>query len=267
VASPLKRVLAPAPPADVVAARVVALRRRIEETGRDPAGVRIVAVTKGFAAGAVDAARRAGLYDIGENYADELLAKVALLGDVAPDAPVDVDAPVDAQKADDPPDTARRAGDGGRAAGEPATRWHYLGAVQRRRVRMLAPVVSCWQTLSRASEGDTIASHAPGVAVLVEVDTTTVPGRNGCAPSEVPALVSSLQGAGLDVRGLMTVGPPGPPDESRPAFRLTARLARDLGLPEVSMGMTDDLEVALSEGSTMVRVGRALFGERPVAPA
>jgi uncharacterized pyridoxal phosphate-containing UPF0001 family protein len=64
----------------------------------------------------------------------------------------------------------------------------------------------------------------------------------------------------------MTVGPPGAPEESRPAFRLTAQLARDLGLPEVSMGMTDDLEVALSEGSTMVRVGRALFGERPLRP-
>jgi PLP dependent protein len=259
VTPPLKRVLAPAPPADVVTARVVALRRRIEDAGRDPAGVRIVAVTKGFAAGAIDAARRAGLYDIGENYADELLAKVASLGEGAPDA--------DADATDGPADTARRAGDGDGAAGEPPTRWHYLGAVQRRRVRMLAPVVSCWQTLSRASEGDTIASHAPGVAVLVEVDTTTVPGRNGCAPSEVPALVSSLRGGGLDVRGLMTVGPPGPPDESRPAFRLTARLARDLGLPEVSMGMSDDLEVALSEGSTMVRVGRALFGERPVPPA
>jgi uncharacterized pyridoxal phosphate-containing UPF0001 family protein len=241
VVSPLQRVLAPAPPAEVVMARVAALGRRIEDAGRDPAGVRIVAVTKGFAAGAVDAARRAGLYDIGENYADELLAKVASVGEVVPDADA--------------------------ADGEPSTRWHYLGAVQRRRVRVLAPVVSLWQTLSRASEGDTIASHAPGAAVLVEVDTTTVPGRNGCAPSEVPALVSSLRGAGLDVRGLMTVGPPGPPDESRPAFRLTARLARDLGLPEVSMGMTDDLEVALSEGSTMVRVGRALFGERPAPPA
>jgi len=65
----------------------------------------------------------------------------------------------------------------------------------------------------------------------------------------------------------MTVGPPGPPEESRPAFRLTAQLARDLGLPEMSMGMSDDLDVALSEGSTMVRVGRALFGERPLRPA
>jgi uncharacterized pyridoxal phosphate-containing UPF0001 family protein len=233
--TPSKRELAPAPPVDVVMARVDALRRRIEDARRDPAGVRIVAVTKGFGDSAVQAARAVGLYDIGENYADELVPKAALVS----------------------------AGtDGG-----PATRWHYLGAVQRRRVRVLAPVVSCWQTLSRAAEGETIASHAPGAAVFVEVDATALPGRNGCTPSEAPALVAALRAAGLDVRGLMTVGPPGPPEGSRPAFRLTADLARDLGLLEVSMGMTDDLEVALSEGSTMVRVGRALFGERPVRPA
>jgi uncharacterized pyridoxal phosphate-containing UPF0001 family protein len=213
--------------------RLDALRRRIEDAGRDPADVRIVAVTKGFTSGAVDAARQAGLFDIGENYADELAAKAEQR--VAPEVP--------------------------------ETRWHYLGAVQRRRVRLIAPVVSVWQTVSRVAEGQTIATHAPGATVLAEVETTSIPGRNGCPPSEVPALVSSLRHAGLDVRGLMTVGPPGDPEESRPAFRLTAQLARDLGLSEVSMGMTDDLEVALSEGSTMVRVGRALFGERLPRPA
>ena len=243
------RVLADAPPTDVVLARVAALRDRIEQSGRDPAGVRIVAVTKGFTTGAVDAARRAGLYDIGENYADELLAKTSALHD-------DADTFDDAAGVDsDPADHA------------PVTRWHYLGAVQRRRVRVLAPVVSCWQTVSRVAEGETIANHAPGATVFVEIDTTDVPGRNGCRPSEAPGLVASLRGAGLDVRGLMTVGPPGTPEEARGAFRITAALAHDLGLPEVSMGMTDDLEVALSEGSTMVRVGRALFGERPVRPA
>jgi uncharacterized pyridoxal phosphate-containing UPF0001 family protein len=233
------RVLATPPPADVVVARVATLRQRIEEAGRDPADVRIVAVTKGFTAGAVDAARAAGLYDIGENYADELLAKIGSM----------------------PPATD---GASGASEGSPPTRWHYLGAIQRRRVRMLAPVVSCWQTVCRVSEGRAIASHAGNATVLVEVETTSLPGRNGTPPSEVPALVSSLTEEGLDVRGLMVVGPPGPPEQARPAFRVVADLARHLGLPEVSMGMTDDLEVALSEGSTMLRVGRALFGERPL---
>jgi len=250
------RVQAHAPPTDVVVARVAALRRRIEEAGRDPAGVRIVAVTKGFTTSAVVAARQAGLYDIGENYADELLAKVADMTSNG-DNTTAVHAGADGDSGDD-----GHAGDAGDDV--PVTRWHYLGAVQRRRVRALAPVVSCWQTVSRAVEGETIATHAPGATVFVEIDVSDVPGRNGCRPSEVPGLVASLRGAGLDVRGLMTVGPPGTPEESRGVFRLTAALAHDLGLPEVSMGMTDDLEVALSEGSTMVRVGRALFGERPL---
>jgi len=267
------RVLSPPPPADVVAARVDALRRRIEDAGRDPAGVRIVAVTKGFTSSAVVAARGAGLFDIGENYVNEFLAKVATLSESESDA---MRSESDAMRSESDAmrsesdamrsesDAMRSESDAARSGdGAPATRWHYLGAVQRRRVRVLAPVVSFWQTLCRVSEGETIASHAPGAAVFVEVETTAIPGRNGCPPSEVASLVASLRGAGLDVRGLMTVGPPGPPEGSRRAFRLTAQLARDLGLPEVSMGMTDDLEVALSEGSTMVRVGRALFGERP----
>jgi len=147
--------------------------------------------------------------------------------------------------------------------GAGALRWHFLGAVQRRRVRDLAPVVTCWQTVSRVVEGEAIGAHAPGATVLVEVDTTGIPGRNGVPPTEVPSLVRSLRDLGLEVRGLMVVGPPGPAEGARRGFRATARLARDLGLPEVSMGMTDDLEVAVVEGSTMVRVGRALFGDRP----
>jgi PLP dependent protein len=83
---------------------------------------------------------------------------------------------------------------------------------------------------------------------------------------EVPALVEQLDALGLDVRGLMAVGPEGPPELARPGFRVVNELADRLGLVERSMGMTDDLDVAVEEGSTMVRVGRALFGARPLAP-
>ena len=76
-------------------------------------------------------------------------------------------------------------------------------------------------------------------------------------------LVTALRDEDLDVAGLMAVGPPGPPEAARPGFREVVVLADALGLAVRSMGMTDDLEVALSEGSTMVRVGRALFGDRP----
>ncbi|HXQ75155.1 MAG TPA: alanine racemase [Acidimicrobiales bacterium] len=226
--------LAPAPPPAVVAARVEDVWRRVRDSGRDPATVRLVAVTKGFDASAVTAALAAGVRDIGENYPAELLSKASLL-----------------------------AGDG--AGSEPPPRWHFLGAVQRRRVRDLAPVVGCWQTLARAVEGEAIAARAPGALVFVEVDVSGLPGRNGCPPGGVPGLVAALRHLDLDVGGLMVVAPPGPPEVARTAFRTTARLAADLGLVEVSMGMTQDLEVALEEGTTMLRVGRALFGPRPEA--
>lgn len=224
--------LDPGPAPEVVAARLEDLWRRVRATGRDPDTVRVVAVTKGFGAPAVMAARAAGVRDIGENYAAELLAKASLV----------------------------RTGEAGETDG---VRWHYLGAVQRRRVRALAPVVDVWQALARAVEGEAIAAQAPGAQVLVEVDVSGLPGRNGCPPSSVPDLVRSLEALDLDVRGLMTVAPPGPPEAARAGFRTTARLAAELGLAEISMGMSADLEVALSEGATMVRVGRALFGERP----
>jgi uncharacterized pyridoxal phosphate-containing UPF0001 family protein len=100
--------------------------------------------------------------------------------------------------------------------------------------------------------------------VLVQVDVAGLPGRGGVPPAEVPDLVAALRAEDLDVAGLMAVGVPGPPEGTRPGFREVTRLADALALRIRSMGMTDDLEVALGEGSTMVRLGRALFGDRPV---
>ncbi|HZU78880.1 MAG TPA: alanine racemase, partial [Acidimicrobiales bacterium] len=113
------------------------------------------------------------------------------------------------------------------------------------------------------AEGERIARYRPGAAVFVEVNMAEVPGRPGVAARDTPGLVEGLRALGLDVRGLMTVGPPGGPEAAREPFRRLAALARDLGVAELSMGMTDDVEVAVEEGSTMVRVGRALFGPRP----
>ena len=214
-----------APPAEVVSERLDGIRTRIQGAGRDPESVRVVAVTKGFDRSAPDAAYAAGLLDIGENYPDELVAKAA--------APRPADAV-----------------------------WHMLGAIQRRRVKTLAAVVGCWQTVSRDVEVLSIAEHAPGAAVFIQVDTTGMANRNGCAPEEVPRLAGTARECGLRLRGLMTIGPPGPPGQARQGFELVASLAADLGVAEISMGMSDDLEVAVMAGSTMVRVGRALFGPR-----
>ena len=116
------------------------------------------------------------------------------------------------------------------------------------------------------AEGETLARWAPQAGVLVEVETTGMPGRNGCPPSEVPALVGHLSALGLQVMGLMAIGPPGPAEDARRGFALTAQLAGGLGLAELSMGMSNDLEIAVACGATMVRIGRALFGERDNAP-
>jgi hypothetical protein len=101
--------------------------------------------------------------------------------------------------------------------------------------------------------------------VLVQVNTTGEMSKSGAGPQEATAVVAAARAAGLHVEGLMTVGPTDtPPEAARPGFRLLRRLADDLGLATCSMGMSHDLEVAVEEGSTEVRIGTALFGRRPL---
>ena len=212
--------------AERVAAGLAEVRGRIEAAGGDPQAITIVAVTKELGAEAVDAALAAGLRDVGENRADELREKAA-------------------------------------AISSRSVRWHYLGRVQRNKVARLAPVVSLWQGVDRLAAGAEIARRAPGATVLVQVNVSGEPQKHGCPPKETAALVEGLRRVGLDVRGLMAVGPSGPPEAARPGFRRIRELADELDLSERSMGMTDDLEIAIEEGTTMVRVGRGLFGPRP----
>ncbi len=227
----------------VVAERLSTVRDRIAAAGGSTDDIVVVAVTKGFGPDAVAAAGAAGLTDVGENYAQELAGKWEASGGVI----------------------------GGR-------HWHFLGRVQRNKVRAIAPAVELWQGVDREGAGREIARRAPGAGVLVQVrisDDHDGSGsgaggggeaRNGCAAAQVPALVEALEGLGLQVRGLMAVGPKGPPELARCGFREVSALAERLGLAVRSMGMSADLEVAVEEGSTMVRVGRALFGPRPLGP-
>jgi uncharacterized pyridoxal phosphate-containing UPF0001 family protein len=212
-----------------VGARLAELRQRIAAVGGDTERVQIVAVTKGLAPGAAEAALAAGCTELGENYAGELVAKAARL----------------------------------RAAGRDAkVCWHLIGGIQRRSVPRLAPYVGLYETVDRLAEGVALARHAPGAAVLVEVDTTGVAGRGGVALDGAGRLVEGLVALGLDVRGLMTVAAPGDGNGARRCFAAVSSLVAELGLAEASMGMSDDFEIAVAEGSTMVRVGRALFGPR-----
>jgi hypothetical protein len=198
---------------------------RIARAGGDVNAITLVAVTKDFGPEAVNAALDNGLVDVGENRADQLAAKAAAItGDV---------------------------------------HWHYLGRVQRNQVRKIAPHVALWQAVDRVAAGEEIAKRAPGAAVLVQVNISGEHQKHGARSEDVPNLVEDLVGLGLDVRGLMAVGPTGPPEDARPGFKSVVALADRLDLPVRSMGMTDDLEVAVQEGSTMLRIGRGLFGPRP----
>ncbi len=144
-------------------------------------------------------------------------------------------------------------------------RWHWVGRLQRNKVRQVAGHVALWHSVDRAELGAEIARRAPGAAVLAQVNTSDEATKGGCRPGDAAALVADLRAEGLDVRGLMTVAAVGH-DGAAASFRRLRTLADDLALPERSMGMSDDLEEAVAEGATLVRVGTALFGPRAPAP-
>jgi len=213
----------------VIGDALAVVRARLAAAGG--AHVRIVAVTKGFAADAVVDAVAAGVTDVGENYAQEVLTKF--------------------------PEVARHTDLGGVDV-------HFIGQLQSNKVRSLVPWITRWDTVDRSGLVEVIARHRPGARVLVQVNATGEAGKGGAVPQEVESLVHLAQGAGLRVEGLMTVGPTrGGPEAARPGFALVRGLVDRLGLEVCSMGMSDDLEVAVAEGSTEVRVGSALFGARP----
>lgn len=214
---------------DLVAENVAAVGRRIAAVERTWShDVALVAVTKGFDERAVEAVCAAGCRRIGENYAQELLAK-------------------------------REAVECCRAE------VHFIGRLQSNKVRQLTDLVAVWESIDRRSLVDELTRRCPGARMLVQVNTTGEPAKGGCPPDAVPELVAAARAAGLHVEGLMTVGPTGAPAEAaRPGFRTTRRLVDELGLDTCSMGMSDDLVVAVEEGSTEVRVGTAIFGPRPL---
>ena len=131
-------------------------------------------------------------------------------------------------------------------------------------MRTLAGVVDVWQTVDRPVLVDELAQRAPGARVMVQVNVTDEPQKAGCAPADAPALVAAARDAGLD-GGRADDRRPGraDPRDRAPASACCARWPTDLGVRHCSMGMSEDLEVAVSEGATMVRVGTALFGHRP----
>jgi PLP dependent protein len=204
-------------------ARVSAL---IAASGRNPDEVAIVAVTKGFGVDACREALEAGLPMLGENRVQEALTKME-----------EVD----------------------------GAQWHLIGHLQTNKVKQAAGRFALIQTVDSSRLAEAIARHAPSQAVLVEVNIAREPQRSGVSPEAAVELIKSASSQ-LDVQGLMGMGPA--EGDPAPAFnelrRLRDEAEQEIGkrLPVLSMGMSGDFQAALAAGSTMLRLGQALFGPR-----
>jgi PLP dependent protein len=211
-----------------VSQAVAEIRGRIDRAGG--AHVDLVAVTKTFGSDAWRFARVAGCDAVGENYAQEVVAKATEVA-VTDRLPV-----------------------------------HFIGQLQTNKVKMLAGIIDVWQSIDRVSAITEIAkrSKKPLIEAFIQVNLTDEPDKGGCDPSEIGSLLQVARDSGVAITGLMTVGPTsGEPTQTRLAFRKLRTMANDFGLQQCSMGMTGDLEIAVEEGTTMVRIGSAIFGNRP----
>lgn len=206
-----------------VASRVIEVRAKILSAGGHD--VSLIAVTKTFPREAMSAALDAGCDGVGENYAQELAEKAA--------------------------------------QGLPDIDVHFIGALQSNKVKLIAPYVTLWQTVERESVVRELSRRAPGAHVLLQVNTTNESTKGGLQPGEVESLAALALDQGLIVKGLMTIGPTGGSvSEQEKAFGMLRRLVDAHGWSVCSMGMSDDFEVAVACGSTMVRIGSRLFGTR-----
>jgi PLP dependent protein len=225
------------PPAEI-ASRLASVRDRIASASarsrRDPAEVRLVLASKTQPPEAIAAAYDAGARDFGENYVQEADAKRSALSD--------------------------RSG----------LRWHLIGHLQTNKARAAAAIFDLIHSLDSERLARAIARSAPSrrVRVLIEVNLAGEATKSGIAPEQAEALLESAR-EHVEILGLMTIPPPAGQREGARACFASLRRIRDqlathsgLALSELSMGMTDDFEVAIEEGATLVRVGRAVFGER-----
>lgn len=223
---------------DLLAANYERVLRTIAEAanraGRDPASIKLIAVTKTVPPDRIRAALDLGLRRFGENRVQEALPKITAL-------------------------------DGS------GCEWHLIGHLQTNKARFIPGRFAMVQSIDSLRIVEALAARlSASLDVLVEVNVTDEPQKTGVAPAMAAPVVRAIQAmSNLRCKGLMTMAPLGSePSAARPYFQrlrtLRDRLSADLGvaLPELSMGMTDDYPIAIEEGATMLRLGRALFGPR-----
>jgi PLP dependent protein len=221
-----------------ITARLAELRERValaaRRAGRDPAAVTVVLASKTQPPEAIRAAYAAGAREFGENYVQEAAAKQDALADL---------------------------GD---------LRWHLIGHLQTNKARDAANRFALIQSLDSARLAAALGRvrPAPRVPVLIEVNAAGEVSKTGVEAAGLERLIEAARAA-VDILGLMTIPPAAPdPARARPHFAMLREMrdrlaaATGLALSELSMGMTGDFEVAIEEGATIVRVGRAIFGER-----
>jgi pyridoxal phosphate enzyme (YggS family) len=219
--------------ADEIRAGLTAVERRIvaacDAASRHRDEVTLVAVTKTFPAADVELAIAAGATHVGENKVQEARDK--------------------------------------KPSVQGAARWHLIGHLQSNKARDAVRLFDVIHSVDSIALAEKLARAAEALGkrqeVLVQVNIGREAQKSGAEIEDVPALVKAVSAwPSLDVKGLMAIPPAGAAEDARPFFRELKRMGDDLGLPELSMGMTDDFEVAIEEGATVLRVGRAIFGAR-----
>jgi len=223
------------PAAQTLGERLNAVRERIaqaaERAHRDPQTILLLAVTKVFPATVIEEAYALGLREFGENYVQEFEGKYGQVHNLE------------------------------------GVRFHLIGHLQSNKSGKAAELFDVVQTVDSAKLARRLSGAGRSLEVMLEVKLAPEEAKSGAAPEELPELIAAVQAlARLRLTGLMTMPPwSDDPEASRPYFRRLRELAERHGLPQLSMGMSGDLEVAIEEGSTCVRVGTALFGKRKKA--
>jgi hypothetical protein len=221
--------------ADNIASLQLRIGAAAERAGRDPDSVRLIgasAAFKGVSVEQMQGALDAGLHDFGENRVQEAEEHIQALG----------------------------------ARAREAT-WHFIGHLQTNKAKEALECFDILQTIDTLRLAQQISRRAARpTRILLEVNIAGETSKFGFATAEVAEAIDAVRALpNLELAGLMTIAPMAPdPEDVRPYFRQLRQLAQAHGLPELSMGMTDDFEVAIEEGATMIRLGRAIFGERPL---
>ncbi len=213
---------------DQVETRIQAAAQR---AGRARDEITLIAVTKKFPAAVVREAYALGLRVFGENYVQEFADKHPLLADLT------------------------------------EAQFHLIGHLQSNKTRVAGDLFGVIQTVDSGKLARRLNENARPLEVMIEVKLSEEESKAGAAPEELPGLIDAIRACEhLRLTGLMTMPPwSDDPAQTRPYFRRLSALAREHGLPKLSMGMSHDLEAAIEEGATHVRVGTALFGARPKA--